>query len=188
MIGISLLNRAIMRNAILASIGAAFGITLAATEASSGSAVAVGLATCTTTNCRAKTIQGLYTSSNGLAVGQAWVYQFYAQQGDCLRLDVVSQTSDTEMALVSPNPATGNTVNFVWADDDLSGGLRPLIKVDPVPRTGYYTLVLSRFSASAVNASFGIKYGRYNSGNMNCASPSPLPDVPRAQENKVDNG
>lgn len=132
-----------------------------------------GVNTCTTINCAAKTIQGSYTSIGfGLSAGDTWVYQVLATAGECLRLEITQSSADTEMAVVSPDPAAGAAVNNIWADDDSGGGLRPLIKIDPVPRTGRYTVVVSRFSSASGNANFSLRYGRYDGGNPNCDPPS----------------
>ena len=63
-------------------------------------------------------------------------------------------------------------------DDDSGAENNPLIKIDPVPRTGYYTVVVSRYNASAGNVNFILRYGRYNTGNPNCQPPTPAGTKP----------
>jgi hypothetical protein len=49
--------------------------------------------------------------------------------------------------------------------------LRPLIKANtPLGITGWYTLQISHYLGGDVFSNFTLRYGRYNSGNVNCSS------------------
>lgn len=137
--------------------------------------------TCTSTNCKSQKLRGVFQKN------EPFVIQLFASAGQCLRIEVTRQSADMEMALVSPNPSLVPTgVNFIFADDDSGVGLLPLIKVDPTSNTGWYTLVVSRFSPGSGGANFDVRYGRYPTGNPNC-SPSSLPGsefFPEAEEVK----
>lgn len=124
------------------------------------------LNTCTITNCSSRPVDGSVTQFGPTA--QPWVGEFFAGAGECLRLDVLSQGADLEMVVVAPN-------GTVFRNDDKGVGcvLCSLVKVGSTPNNGWYTVRLSHFAGTAVGANFSMQYGRYNSGNPNCASPTP---------------
>ena len=68
---------------------------------------------------------------------------------------------------------TSTSPLFQLADDDSGGNLRPLIKIDPTPVTGYYVVALSHFAGFPEDITFTLRYGRYASGNPNCNNPTP---------------
>ena len=151
-------------------------LSLLASSAIAGGFTNDNLNACGATNCAARTIQGTYTSAgNNTSTNNTWVHQVFCVAGGCCRLDVTAQAADLEMGVVSPDPSfiTGGVSN-IWADDDSGIGLNPLIVIDPVPRTGRYTVVLSRFSGGTTGTvNFTLRYGRYPTGNNpNCLSPT----------------
>jgi hypothetical protein len=68
--------------------------------------------------------------------------------------------------LIAPN---GN----VYRNDDSgvsSCSNCPLVKVDPTPDPGWYTLQISTWNGASIEGNFILLYGLYNSGNPDCAS------------------
>jgi hypothetical protein len=120
---------------------------------------------CAQENCGAVTIGGsvLRHDSNILP----WVAQIVAREGECLRIEVTRQgNADLEAVLIAPNGA-------VFRNDNISAeNTLPRIKVDPAPRTGWYTLQLSQENGAPVIADFTLVFGRYNGNNMNCKPPT----------------
>ncbi len=98
-----------------------------------------------------------------------WVAEVFAGAGECLRLAVTSQFADLEIVVVAPNGSA-------FRDDDGGGALRPLVKIRGTPNNGWYTVSIGHFNGGAVTGNFTLAYGRYNSANANCNTPT----VPRA--------
>jgi hypothetical protein len=95
------------------------------------------------------------------------VLQLVAAANECLRVQADFQQADMEMVLISP---TGR----IWDDDNAGGDIEPLIKVAPVPATGWYTLHINNASGAAANQAVEVSYGRYTPAtNPNCARPTP---------------
>jgi len=118
--------------------------------------------TCTAINCKAMTIRGVNQSN------EPFLIQVFAKAGECLRLDVDTQTEDTALLLLAP------AVNYFGLSDDRDfdgGDFRPAIGVDPVPWTGWYTVAISYYDYDDRPAKFNLIYGRYPSGNPNCQPP-----------------
>jgi hypothetical protein len=114
---------------------------------------------CTGINCAAMSIRGVHLAR------EPFLVQVYAAEGECLRLDVDVQSQDMALLLAGP------TVNLAGVNDDRDfdgGDYRPLLVVDPVPATGWYTVVISYFDVGATVGKFTLKYGRYPGGNPNC--------------------
>ena len=124
---------------------------------------------CIAINCGAMTIRGFHQAN------EPFLVQVYARVGECPRLDGDVQTEDMAMIVFAPS------VNYgVLSDDrDFDGGdFRPLIGVDPIPWTGWYTVAVSYFDLDSRVARFNLKYGRYPSGSPNY---QPLPTATRQQ-------
>jgi hypothetical protein len=119
--------------------------------------------TCTNEpNCDSLRIPGSVFSINGHA--KPWVVNIFADDGQCLRLDVISQDTDLRIVAVAPNGQV-----FQNDDRDPPTDLRPLVTIDPAPRMGYYTVHIAHFDGEAVEADFVLLHGLYNSGNAaNC--------------------
>jgi hypothetical protein len=141
-----------------------FGWVIAAASISTnlawaGSNVEAFSSSCTGINCAGLTIRGVHQRN------EPFLLQVFATEGECLRVDVDGQSDDTAMLLAAPS------VNFAAVSDDRDfegGDLRPLITVDPVPGTGWYTVMVSFFDLDDLRVKFNLKYGRYPSGNPNC--------------------
>jgi hypothetical protein len=131
--------------------------------------------TCPTVHCLASRFHG-YISDADCGAPRCvipFTVDVWGQEGACLRIDVgdPSATVDLFMVLVSPS-------GVIWRNRNRSArDSRPLIKVDPVPEHEFYTLIIS--SATTETTSFPIRYGNWNSGNINCVNPTPpLPTRP----------
>jgi hypothetical protein len=143
----------------------ALGLFLSPYKALAGSVVFDSQNTCTTINCLPTAINGSYeTNANGNV--DPFVLQIFSSGNECVRLDVISQGTDLETTLISPNGA-------IWKNDDRNGALdrRPLVKAITNVR-GWYTLQISNFAGSSANADFTLLYGRYPSTNINCSPPT----------------
>jgi hypothetical protein len=117
--------------------------------------------TCTTINCAGMTIRGIIQGP------EPFVVQIYARAGECLRLDVSTQTEDLAMTLTGPSVLVGGAI----ADDrDPPSDLRPLIVYNLLDATGWYTVIVSLRDTANVDARFTLEYGRYPGGNPNCFS------------------
>jgi hypothetical protein len=131
--------------------------------------------TCTTLNCGSLLIEGkvlTYRANNGAGAPThrlPWSAMVYADANECLRLDVVDESADLAMTAVTPNG-----YHLYRSDDPSSGScpLCPILKIDPVPYGGWYSVSISTVVTTA-DASFKLRIGRYNGGNPNCASPTP---------------
>lgn len=123
--------------------------------------------TCTTINCGAVPVYAHF-SATGWGLDPFFI-QVWANAGECLRLAVTAQTHDLEMGVFSPDIEENH-----WVDDDSGGSFRPLIKINPTPVKGWYIVALSHVLGSNVNGRATLVVGRYNAGNPNCASPTPV--------------
>ena len=121
-----------------------------------GSHFESALSSCTTINCAGMTIRGLQQAN------EPFVIQVYAREGECLRLDVSTQTEDTAMLLIATTAG-----DFATADDTFD--FRPILGIDPVPQTGWYTVAISYFDYDDRISRFTLEYGRYPTGSLNCS-------------------
>ena len=129
---------------------------LTTTAAWAGAQYESTLSSCTTINCSGMTIRGIQQSA------EPFIIQVFARAGECMRLDVSSQTEDTAILLVAP---TVDETGFV----DDADGARPIFGLDPVPHTGWYTVAISYFIFDERISRFTLEYGRYPGGNLNCS-------------------
>jgi hypothetical protein len=159
-----------------AAIFTVLGLGLAAFFAPSaqGNNLFDGHDTCTALNCGSLVIDGkvlVYRDSAGTATDRLpWTGLVYAAKGECLRLHVVQQSIDLAINAVSPE------TQFMYRNDDSSGAgcpLCPLVKIDPGATGGWYGVVISSPILGTADASFKLRIGRYNTGNPNCAGPTP---------------
>jgi hypothetical protein len=125
--------------------------------------------TCTTIGCQSTSI-----ASWAGRIGTAqvpWTAKFLAVKGNCLRLEMtmIRTSANLEMVVIAPNALT------VYRNDQ--GGTActncSLIKINPAPSTGYYTAVVSTSNGAAVDTDFHLRFGQYDAGNPNCATPTP---------------
>lgn len=136
---------------------------LTANAAWAGSVFEDAPSACTAINCGAMSIRGIHQAN------EPFVIQVFAAEGECLRLDVDSQTQDTALLLAGPT-----VLDAYVADDrdDLGGDFRPLMLYDPIPATGWYTVAVSYWDFGPLVSKFVLKYGRYPGGNPNCVFPA----------------
>lgn len=122
--------------------------------------------TSTGINSNSQLFQGISQRNSTNTQGIPFTAQVYSPGGECVRLEVTDQgAQDLEIVLVSP---TG----LVWRDDDGAGNNRPLVKAN-TDADGWYTVHVSQFAGDCCATIFQLRYGRYNSGNPNCGSPTP---------------
>jgi hypothetical protein len=136
---------------------AVVGSCLTASAAWAGSQLEDTVSNCSTINCGAMILRGVHQTN------EPFVVQVFSAEGECLRLDVDSQTQDMAMTIVAPAASDGVTV-----DDRDDADLRPLFFQDGMPGTGWYTVVIGYFDYAPTQGKFILKYGRYAAGNANC--------------------
>jgi hypothetical protein len=135
----------------------ALAAALATTVAWAGAMYEAPVSACGTINCSGMTIRGVQQTNDPFSI------QVFARQGECLRLDVNTQTQDMALLWVPPSV----WYSEIW-DDRGAGDVRPLFVRDPVPWTGWYTIVIAYYEFSDLSGKFTLEYGRYPSGNVNC--------------------
>jgi hypothetical protein len=115
------------------------------------------VSTCTEINCEAQIIQGY------LQPGEPFIAQVYAAAGECLRLEVIAQTVDSQMQVIDPN------ANLNYPDRYRPGDNRPLVifpKIFVV--TGYYTTVIGgEYYVPPGGSTITLSYGRYANPDTN---------------------
>jgi hypothetical protein len=122
---------------------------------------------CHGVNCGSRTIGGTVLRSSSFPM--PWVGQIGANQGECLRIDIIEQDVDLEAVLIGPN-------GRVWINNDRTAvDQRPLIRVNGVPQSGWYTLQLSHEAGLPVNADFTLAFGRYPLNEAANCQPGLLP-------------
>ena len=137
----------------------AIAITASATSVAwAGNQIESRISSCTTTNCAGESIRGTHQAA------EPFVTQIFARAGECLRLDVTEQSADMALVVVAPVPPA-----IVRNADRSSGDTRPLVRVDGLDVTGWYTVVIGFEEAGNTVVRFRLDYGRYTAGNINCA-------------------
>jgi hypothetical protein len=124
--------------------------------------------TCTTANCQAIVINGTIFRFGGNVF--PWVAQTLAVKDQCLRIDILAQTEgrNLETVVTAPNGAIYRNDNRNIAPCTAC----PLVKIR-TPATGWYTISVSDAAGRPWQADFGMRIGRYNLSNPNCATPTP---------------
>ncbi|MFZ2310994.1 MAG: hypothetical protein WAV82_00070 [Methylobacter sp.] len=118
-----------------------------------------------------------------------WTIDAFAGANECVRFFVSTQFTDTKLVVVAPNGA-------IYRNNNGGGSLRPLVKIANSPNNGWYTVHLASASGAPVEGNFTLLYGRYTSGNVNCAAPTaPLSgggasssSAPELVEDQLDQG
>src|SRR4030095_3034156 len=132
------------------------------TAAWAGSQIESSFSSCGTINCAGETIRGTHQAT------EPFVSQIFARAGECLRLDVTQQSADTALRVVGP------TVFFTQVNTNREAGdTRPLLQLDDLPKTGWYTILVSLQGAGNTVVNFTLDYGRYPGGNATCAAAGP---------------
>ncbi len=109
-------------------------------------------------------ISGTY-ESNANNNTDPFVVQIFSSGNECIRLEVVFQSKDMEMTLISP-------VVTLWQNDDGGVGTQPLLKVITNVR-GWYPLIVSHFAGASLISDFDLQYGRFPSTSTQCSNPTP---------------
>lgn len=122
------------------------------------------VSSCSFADCSSVRIDATILTSPGNAT--RWVAEVYSTAGQCLRVFVSSQYADLETVVVAPN-------GTVFRNDDGGGALRPLVKVNSAPNTGWYTVSIGRFAGQVDTGNLTVLYGRYLLNNINCSVPTP---------------
>jgi hypothetical protein len=136
---------------------------------------------CAGVNCGA-VIEGATVKALGAASAGRWVAEVFGAANQCLRIDVPNAPTpaftDLETVVVAPN-------GTVYRNDDGGfGGVNPLVKINPAPNTGWYTVSIGHFNGAAVEGNFTVAVGRYVTSNVNCAAPTPPTAKPAAAKKK----
>jgi hypothetical protein len=153
-----------MRKVLAGTCLAVIGLLGATPVYAGGEIFDLTVDSCTGPSCNS-VAEGATIKSFGPTAGK-WIAEVFAASGECMRIFVSAQYADLQAVVVAPNGA-------VFRDDDGGGSLRPLVKIDPTPNNGWYTVSIGRFAGAADTGNFTVRYGRYNSGNVNCSSPTP---------------
>ena len=136
--------------------------TLAAGSARAGSQLDSRISTCTTTNCAGESIRATHQAA------EPFVTQIFARAGECLRLDVIQQTADLALLVAAPiPPAIARN-----SDRDGATDTRPLLMLDELQWTGWYTIIVGFEDIGNTVVRFRLDYGRYPGGNANCVAPA----------------
>lgn len=91
-----------------------------------------------------------------------WTAELYVYAGDCVRMIIPTVEFAATLTVVAPTGAVYR--------DATSGA--PKVKIASAPVAGWYTVQVSQQQGHPQIGNFTVLYGRYNSGNMNCASPT----------------
>ena len=112
-----------------------------------------------------------FTTPTSVLLSSPWVRKYFATAGQCLSIDVfqVVPFADLELVVISPDPS------IRYRDDDSSAscGNCPIVKIDPAPVTGYYTVIANHWAGSPVTVDFLASIARQSSGSSACTSPTP---------------
>jgi hypothetical protein len=142
-------------------------------QAWGGSIIWTPPSACTSINCDATLLHGNVTTSSTNPGGsvEPFIMQVHSSEQYCMRLDVVNQSANMQMVVISPD-------GTVWRNYGRSpNDPRPLIVV-PSGAQGWYTVQISllggRTSTPGAHFNADLSYGRYTSlSNPNCANPTP---------------
>jgi hypothetical protein len=131
-------------------------------------------ATCTNPDCGASVIPGFIngwgaTFNPPQANVGPWVAQVFAAKGECLRLRVTAQSTDTEMVVLAANGNAYRNNNSNIAPCPTC----PLISFKTGSEGGWHTVHVSQKGGMPVSASFTLSYARYDNANPNCAQQTP---------------
>ena len=129
---------------------------------------------CTNPDCQATMIPGFINGwGTSFQPPQSnvgpWVAQVFAAKGECLRLRVTAQSTDTEMVVIAASGGAYRNNNSNIAPCPAC----PLIKLRTGKVGGWHTVQISQKGGAPVSSTFTLSYGRYDSANPNCNSPTP---------------
>jgi hypothetical protein len=165
---------------VAALFGVGLSVQLMPTTALSGE-IETDRATCTTINCGGIVMNGTLNAHQwNLSGGSttaiphtgagSWVMLVRAGLHECLRLDILSQGTYTELVVVSPSAVIWR--NSARGTSATGCAQCPLVKIASTSQSGYYVVQVNHRSGTPSNSPFKLAYGRYNTGNANCANPT----------------
>jgi hypothetical protein len=140
-----------------------------------------GLSFCETTNCSAIVLGGIinqhiWNLSGGSTTqiphtgAGSWVMPVRAGLAECLRLDILSQSTRLELVVVSPS-------GVVWRNAGRGGNgpcpTCPLVAIDGTNQSGYYIVQVNQHEGAPVDGLFELAYGRWPRPNPNCTPATP---------------
>ena len=151
----------------LVSIAAAAALLAGFGTAATADPLAPSPLACTTLNCGAISLPGRL-NGHPPGLGNQWITQIAGTAGNCLRLDVTSESQDLAMSAVAPS-------GVVFTNDN--GGSPTCANCPRVvvaaAANGFYTVVIAQRSGANVEAGFVLKVGLYKAGNRpNCVNPT----------------
>lgn len=161
-----------MKQALYASALTALAM-LSAEDSQASQFIDTTIVNCVTANCSSFQLGGVVTNFAGTQ--HPWVAQVFALAGECLRLEGIFAPNDLALTVTGITRDVNGTIpgeQHGWFDDDTAGGLLPLIEIDPIPTSGFYTVSMFRWAGQAQDTQFVLLYGRYPSGNPNCSAPT----------------
>ena len=163
-------------------VAAVLFVVLSPVFGASAGELKVPLSTCTALDCAGTNLLGRINKSvrccGFFNYPIPWTIQLYAAAGECLRLHVTSQQSDTQLVAVAPGTMR------TWRND--SSGIAacttcPLLKIVPATtETGWFLVQVNQPQGTSADAEFTLKYARYSTTAANCSPVStPLPAPPK---------
>jgi hypothetical protein len=102
-----------------------------------------------------------------------WNQEVYATVGECVRLDVVTESVDMNMTVTAPDG------RVYFNEDKGPSNKRPRVEIASAPNTGWYNVSVGPSSGASGDARFAMSYGRYSAGNPNCANATPASTLRR---------
>jgi hypothetical protein len=111
------------------------------------------------------TISAGRTSGSFAQNAEAWTAEVYASAGSCLRLQINTQGADLAMGVASPSP-----MNYYY-DDDSAGSFRPVVKIDPAPYSGWYSVNIAHYAGQPVYSDFSCSSGGTTAGTRTFPAP-----------------
>jgi hypothetical protein len=149
-----------MRKFLIPAVAILLG---AVSQAQAGPIYDPTVSTCTGANCSSVYFGGTVLGSGSTTAGQ-WVQEVFARAGQCVRLQVLSESFDLAMTVVAPDGS-------IYANDQGGGSCVncPVVKINNAPNTGWYTVNVARAFGAAGDGNFTLAYGVYPLNNANCA-------------------
>ena len=149
---------------LLILVAPSLGLMISPHQAWAGAQMFTNQSNCTTSDCGGLTVGGTYLYEQQFNQALPFTVQLFSAGNECLRVTGLTQDTDLEAVLVSPD-------GQFWVDDDGNGNGRPRIVAQTTVK-GWYTLQISRYDGKGPGSNFTLKYGRYPLSNTNCSSPT----------------
>ena len=162
-----------MRNRfILAAMAACFPLVMVSGPVYAGGIDLIdGKNTCTAINCNSQVVRGSIQSDlSPFSKNARWSYTAYCSAGECCRFDI-THNDNLEIEGLSMTVVAAD-VNDTYTEIAVT----PTLEIVPQrsgPHTVFVTARLETGDLPSPNRPkrFTLRYGRYNTGNPNCANP-----------------